>query len=235
MIRALPFVAFAACAQAALASDMEPAHLNDPALWGTLATVVRPDYPREAVARRQSGIVEIDGVVQGTGFLKDIRYRPDTPESSVFVVALKELVPDWRFHPPLGNDCLPTGEVVTTRVSFEMDGDKPRIFVTHSRVAKKPAAAGPDYKPVSRTNPRYPRAALRDGHEARVYAKLEIDASGKVVNGHAKAYSDQARTEKELRPFTDATLYFLSQWEFPPVAEGTSRAACYDVTYQITR
>ena len=234
MIRLLHALALAAFAQAALGADPEPAHLNDPALWGTLVTVVRPEYPREAVARRQSGVVEVDGIVQGTGFLKDIRYRPDKPESSVFVDALRDLVPDWRFHAPLGSDCLPTGEAVTTRVSFEMDGDTPRIFVTHSPKAPKPAMAGEDFKPISRPNPRYPSVALRRGHEARVYVKIDIDASGKVVNGHAKAYSEQARRNDELRPFTDGTLYFLSQWQFPPVADGRSRAACYDVTYNIT-
>jgi hypothetical protein len=216
------------------AAEETPFHLEDPARWGTLVTVVRPDYPKEALSRGQTGAVDITGVVLGTGFLNDIEYRPDRPESAVFVEALKELVPDWQFYPPLGNDCLPTTERITTRMHFEIDAGKPRIFAEHAK-RSDPREEFAKLKPTKRVNPRYPTAALNRRHMARVYAMLEIDPAGKVSNVRAKAFSAQARRDRELSPFVDSTLYWLSQWEFEPLAEGDARArrACLDVDFRI--
>ena len=85
-------------------------------------------------------------------------------------------------------------------------------------------------------NPRYPRAGLNQRHMARVYVMLEIDPAGKVSNAKAKAYSHQARRDRELTPFTDSTLYYLSQWEFEPLPEGETRTrrACQDVQFRIS-
>ena len=234
MLSRRTWIAFVVMCAAMLANaaDQKPAHLEDPARWGTLVTVVRPDYPRPALAQGQTGIVDIEGVVQGTGFLKDIEYRPDRAESAVFVEALKELVPDWQFYPPLGNDCLPTTERVTTRVQFTIDAGTPRIFVEH---AKRPVPDFARMTPTSRRNPNYPRAGMEKRQSARVYALLEIDPTGKVFNVKAKGYSAQARRERDVAPFVDRTLLALSQWQFEPLPEGETRTrlGCIDVDFRM--
>ena len=81
--------------------------------------IVQPEFPEEALARGRSGYVDVDAVINPRSYLpEDITYLPDSRDSAIFVEALKEVFPSWKFHLPT-RDCLPSHERTTTRVWFE--------------------------------------------------------------------------------------------------------------------
>lgn len=237
--RTLPWLAVALSCGAALAQEStggpdRPIHLRDPQLWGTPSRVVEPMYPLEAIARRQTAVVEIDGVVLGSGVLADVTYRPDSPASSAFVAALQEVVPKWQFYTPVGNDCMPATQRVTARVSFEFAGDAPKIFVTRT----KPERSTPPPKPFvigRELTPDFPRSMALRGWEARVYSRVEIDPAGRVVDISARAYSRYTKQPIELAEFEKPVEFALGSWRYAPAPAGTngSRFACIDVDYKL--
>ncbi len=236
--RKLPWLAVALHCGVAIAQDSgtpdRPIHLRDPQLWGTPSRVVEPSYPQEAIARRQSAVVEIEGVVLGSGVLADIAYRPDSPASSAFVAALQEVVPKWQFYTPVGNDCMPARERVTARVSFEFVGDSPKIFVTRVRPER---STPPPSKFVAGYDltPNFPRSMALRGWDARVYSRVEIDPAGRVVDINAVAYSRYTRKPIELAEFEKPVEFALGSWRYAPAPEGTksSRFACIDIDYKL--
>jgi TonB family protein len=237
-LRKLPWLAVALNCGVAIAQDSggpnSPFHLRDPQLWGTPSHVVEPTYPQEAIARRQSAVVEVEGVVLGSGALADITYRPESPASAAFVAALQEVVPKWQFFTPVGNDCMPARERVTARVSFEFVGDAPKIFVTRvkpERSTPPPAkfVAGYDLTPS------FPRSMALRGWDGRVYSRVEIDPAGRVVDINAVAYSRYTKKPIELAEFEKPVEFALGSWRYAPAPAGTksSRFACIDVDYKL--
>ena len=238
--RLLFLLAAAHCVSTSAADNVgdagHPFRLEDPQLWGTLSRIVAPKYPGEALERRQGASVDIDGVVHGSGKLLDVVYRPDSPASSSFVAALEEVVPYWLFHAPIGKDCQPTNGIVTTRVSFEVVGGEPKVFVTHAK-QEGPPPPPQHMKALRRVNPRYPIAMLQRGWEAIVYAKLEVDPEGKMVDVKARAYSKPGKRSGDPQAFLKAVQSALMTWEFPPAPEGikSSRFGCLEINFQMVR
>lgn len=239
-IFALAFAAMACATARAAEPSVEwiPYHAEDPKLWGTPSLVVRPDYPKAALARRKTGNVDIEGVIQGTGTLKDILLTPDSAEAAVFVEALEPLVPHWQFHPPIGNDCQPTSETVSMRVSFELDAGEPRIFVLPSKSYAQAGWQLPAHlNMLHGETPAYPASMRNLGWEARVYAKQEIDPSGKVTDVKASVYSKFAGpvARGDVLEFEKEAQRALMLWKFPPAPplQSVPRFLCQEVIFQL--
>jgi hypothetical protein len=234
-LRKLPWLVVALHCGVALAQNSDrPIHLRDPQLWGTPSRVVEPMYPQEAIARRQTAVVEVDGIVLGSGALADVAYRPDPGASPAFVAALQAVVPQWLFFTPVGNDCMPATQRITTRVSFEFVGDAPKIYVTRA----KPERSTPPPKPFvvgHELTPNFPRSMALRGWEARVYSRVEIDSAGRVVDINAKAYSRHTKQPIELAEFEKPVEFALGSWRYAPAPAGSggSRFACIDVDYKL--
>jgi outer membrane biosynthesis protein TonB len=239
---------------------------TDPALfgenmtrWGRLERVVRPNYPPDALARGQKGVVDITGTIGGTGMLGDIKYMPQTPDASLFVEELEKVVAHWWFRPSMGNNCQPKPEPVKVRAEFEIENGEPRIFVTHSpggaQRAPPPDSPATNWKVIKRIEPTYPRSMLAKSLEAKVYARVDVDPAGNVIAFSASAYprglfTRQARRvgtrllapvdltpeNEELRPFIQSTERALTEWKFTPAPEGWTRrrAGCYEINYQFS-
>jgi hypothetical protein len=237
---ALAFAATACVAASAAEPGVEwiPYHSQDPKRWSRPSLVVRPTYPPEAVARRLSGSVEIEGVVQGTGYLKDILFTPDSPASAVFVEALEKVTPYWRFNPAIGNDCQPTAEVVVTKVSFELDGNEPRVFVIPSQAHAGEAWQLPDdMNPVHMESPAFPESMLRLKWEARVYARQEVDPYGKVMEVKGSVHSRQGGplARGDIREFERAAERSLLAWKYPPAPNVSKlpRFICQEIEFKL--
>jgi hypothetical protein len=234
--------------------------------------IVVPDYPKAALADRVQGVVDIRGRVATNGQMTDPTFTPGSPGAEVFIPALQDVLYGWTFDRAVGTDCQPTNEFLAFRVHFEIDGEKPRIFVTHSpttlaaksewRPNSPPASAGrlaellkaPDYKAVTRVEPKYPGPLLRQGVQAYVFVLVGIDPAGRVVDVRGKAHvtlPQVARVQKDaylaermqravaflnrvnLGPFEEATDVALRQWTFPSIGLPVTRWMCLDFVYRI--
>jgi hypothetical protein len=218
-----------------MAADAERPFVEDPAEWGRLAKIVRPEYPPEALANLQTGIVDVTGEVTIQGRLRSIHYEPQGAASPAFVQALKEVAPHWIFTTPLGDDCMPSAKPVTTRVSFEIDNGVPRIFVTHRKLDPASGRASALFKPLTMVKPKYPLYMLKKGMTGKVYSRVEIDSSGAVTNVRSQAWASWAyQTEGGPAWFEKATDDAIRQWRYPPDDSGKTRIACRQTVFNLT-
>ena len=228
-------IALAASASAGLAAEpFDPEREK----WGTVEALIAPDYPREALRRGQTGSVVIRGTVSPhRGRLENIQYVPDRPESKVFVEAIEDLVPRWKFNPPV-KDCMPSDEIVTAEMSFEIDEGKPRIFLTRGAKPKggSTGPSDPNYRILKRVNPGWPKDMLALGWTATVYSRIEIDNAGKVVGVTSRTYSPRVAYEESLDSFTKMAARTYKRWQFVPVADDFAphRSACYELQFVLT-
>jgi hypothetical protein len=194
-----------------------------------------PEYPASAVASRQAGKVVIEGRVDPrTGKLVDVVYRPDVPESAVFVKVVEDVVPSWRFNPPL-KGCIPTDEPAAAEVTFRFAGDKPTVALTRGRKGRLVAVASQVYRPLKQEPPKWPVTMQIRGWSAFVYARLDVDNAGKVSQLQTRSYSPDTNREEELEPFAKSAAFALSKWEYAPVPadfEGP-RSACFHIHFRL--
>ena len=215
MRAALLMIALAAVGAAS--ADDNPVDLSNSGVRGRVSRIVTPEYPADAVSRNLSGIVAVEGKVQWNGYMQDIRYIPDTPESQVFVDAVRYVAPKWIFVAPIDAECQPSPHAVRTEVSFEMDKGTPRIFVTTSKAAGGPVPKDrPYFRPVVQNEPTYPVTMQRLSVAARTYAKLTVDRGGNVVMVEPHTYSTM-RNPADLQSFDWSVESSLKEWKFPPV------------------
>jgi hypothetical protein len=155
-------------ASAAAAAESPPV-IDDPqAIVLTPMLIVAPDFPKEAIERRQSGHVDVEGILAGDGRVHSWTLTPDSEASRIFVSEVEQVIAHWRWRRPLGKGCVPADTPIRTRVWFEWEGDRHKISVQRaSRVAPKPAAGAFEAKPVKRVAPAYPREMIRAGWKRR--------------------------------------------------------------------
>ena len=218
-----------------LASGLPSSAATEAQLRGRLVETVPPEYPAEAVAARRGGSVEVQAFVEPTGVVRNVVYKPVSPDSASFVAPLEKVLPSWKFDPPVGADCQPAPRPVVARVDFELDGGKPKVFVAASTATLDAASTPPYVASVRRVSPKYPTDMYYRGFEAKVYARIEIGPSGAVSNIDAKAYP-RGNTPKGglLEDFVEASRRALWEWRFPP-SEAASRVSCMDFDFRINR
>jgi hypothetical protein len=227
--RWLAAIAVALVAPCEAAQEASPS-FDSAGRWGTAWLLTEPAYPKNALEKGLTGYVDVEARVTGTGELKEIEFKPGAPEAEAFVDALREPAKIWRFYGPIGDDCLPSSERISSRVWFEIDAGKPRIFVSRG---EHRMFYGPHLTPMKRVEPNYPRRMIRDNREAILFARSEIDPSGKVIGVTATAFPRE-RAEL-LFEFEKETRRALALWVFPPAPEGAtaSRFFCSDVFYRL--
>jgi hypothetical protein len=208
----------------------DPPAFDNAERWGKPWLLTEPVYPKEALGKGLTGYVDVEGRVAGTGELKEIEFKPGSPEAEVFVGALREDVTVWRFYGPTGSDCLPSGERISNRVWFEIEGGKPKIFVSRG---ERKRVTSHELQPVERVEPRYPPGMIRENRGAVLFARSEIDPAGKVIGVTATAFPRERAEylfefEKEIRRA-------LKLWRFPPAPEGITapRFFCSDVIFRL--
>ena len=232
------------------------AHVDPGKLLAKVFRVVPPEYPRSAIERRVQGVVDVEGVVRPSGALADPRFSADSPEATIFIPAVQDVIGYWLFEPAIGEDCQPAGGPLRTRVHFEMDGEIPRIFVTHRKADTAVARASHDageYATLRRVSPQYPTRMVSMDIEANVYALLTILPNGEVGDVLAKAHVvlphyDQhvgarwhveqlleRQRNADLTAFERAAVRAFKGWQYKPVNRQTPRLACVDIHFRIRR
>lgn len=202
-------------------------YVEDPEKWGRPSRVVVPEYPRSALERGHTGHVDIEGTIDPLRDLRNPVFKPDSDASSIFVAAVKEVLPSWEFHPARDRDCIPSPARVTTRVWFEIADGKPKISVALRSAPPVPFRINA----VHRELPVYPRSMQRDGRQAYVYVRMEVDAAGDVGNVEAKAFSDSQRGHAA---FERESARVMRRWKYEPLPEGETRVrvVCNEVLFR---
>ena len=208
-----------------------PTSFENQERWGAPWLLTEPEYPKAARERGIAGYVDVEARIAGTGELKEVEVKPGSPAAEIFVPTVREAAGFWRLYAPLGDDCLPSSERVVTRVWFELDGAKPRIFISRGKREMKDVRS--DLKPTSSNSPRYPRKMIDSGRNAYVFGRAEIDPAGNVVSTSATAFPRELAAN--LFEFERETRRALEDWKFPAAAEGAAGARfyCVDVVFRM--
>lgn len=201
---------------------------------GRIEKMAWPDYPADALAKRQSGHVDVTGEVTFDGRLSSIRMQPDSPASSILVEAVETVVKRWVYTMPLGSDCMPSPEPVSTRVLFEIDENgKSRVGVKPG-LARRPAEeAARAFTPVTIVKPEYPFYMVKGYVQARVFSRIEVDSSGTVADVQSKAVTTWKPRRISDHPwFEEAANVAIRQWRFPADAAPT-RVVCREIKFNL--
>jgi hypothetical protein len=211
--------------------EAEPLRWGGQAFAGLPQRLVVPEYPAEALDRRITGYVDVEGVVDGARRLADPVLRPGSPEAEVFVPALRKVVPDWVFYPRYGKgSCVPVPTQMHLRVTFALEQDKPRI-ATDPPV---PPAPSPGRSRPHCDNIRYPSDALRNDETAIVYARVNVGPDGITSSVESEVYPKHEAFIDD--GFKDAVKSALSYCRFDRADYPTPpHAACFDVVFNLGR
>jgi hypothetical protein len=211
-----------------------------------IVQIVRPEYPADAQARGQAGVVKVDVAVRPDGYGENYVYTADKPESSVFVDALRRVTRNWKFRPTLGEDCFPIATPLAAEVAFELDQGTPRIFVTPLFKPPQMPAVLAHQKPVHVEKPYYPWDREGIGIAAVTFVKFAVDRDGNVMSAKARSFTAQKppsepspvsreleRRLADIRPFDQATELAVMSWKFPmvPPAQPAPWSACWEARF----
>jgi TonB family protein len=207
--------------------------VDEPGKLGRPKRIVAPKYPVEALEKKRTGFVDVEGRISPLLDLKEIAYRPDSPESAVFVESLKQVVPHWEFHPLYGRDCFPSDERIGVRVWFELDEGQPKISVTVLAAEGLVSPDTPQIATLHRVDPQYPSEALRNGLQAFVWVQSDIKPDGSVEKVTARAYPPRSAFSNS--PFEREATRSMSKWKYSPLPEGetTRRRGCHQLLFTI--
>jgi len=185
--------------------------------------IVPPDYPAELRGKTPNGYIDLSFGLATNGTVRDPRLLGgDLP--GPFLEAVLDVIKFWRFEYAW---CKPPEEgqrQYQLRVFFEMDSDKPRIFIEQPPNPAKEIAAsalsvirpaesvGPGtlnaVSVMKRVMPIYPASAARQGiTRGSVVARLHIREAGDV--DRLDIVSSEPRGV-----FEAATKIALCQWRF---------------------
>jgi len=215
-------------ATAARAADLVPQYKEGAERFGQPARIYAPDYPPDALREKRGGVVEISGQVNWRGWMESPRVTAIGPTDEAFAKAVREVVDHWTFYVPIDDQCLPDPKPVVNRVEFTAEDGKPHISVVRSA---EPRQLYREVKPRRRVDPSYPQEAVRQGVQATVYARIEVDAEGSVSDASARAYS---RSDSPvMRSMESEVRRALAKWRFTPPADGKPWAGCYTFDFTL--
>ena len=208
----------------------DPVRLEGMEVWGRVTRVMEPDYPKDALARKLSGFVDITGAVSPTGRLRNVEYKASSEEAKIFIEPLAQVIEHWAVAPPLDAQCQPHDLVVKNRVWFDLSEDRPKMSVALLREpGEKPAA--PPFKRISGKDPVYPYRMQRMGWQANVFAKVGIAPDGSVVSVDATAYPKQPRVD--LTQFEEEVKQAAAKWKYPATGRPGTLFGCYQIFFRL--
>jgi len=227
LIRRAVVLLSAATLAAVAAEPPDVYHVEDPALFGRPKRIVEPVYPKDALAQRVTGYVDLRGHVSPLHEFADPEFTPGAPEAAAFVQPLKDVLKLWEFYPVPRNDCFPSDTMVKLRVVFDIQDDKPRFSV----LVEPAASPGRKIEVLYRRNPTYPRGPMRSGRQAYVYSRSIVAPDGTVSRVETEVYPPQDPIDSQA--FAHAVEGSLGKWRYvsSPPAETRERIVCEDVIF----
>ncbi len=178
---------------AAAEEPPEVHYFGETAHYGRPNRVVEPGYPAEALAKGITGYVDMRGHVSPLRAFEDVEFTPGTPEATIFVQPLKDVIAHWEFYPVFDGDCFPSHKAVSVRVIFALENQKPHVSLVVATVDVPPDNS---MKAVKRKKVSYPRAPLRDGVQAYVYSRSVVNPDGSVANVETEVHPGWRRCSR---------------------------------------
>jgi len=172
---------------------------------------VRPDYPPEALAKKQDGSVQLQVVVDATGAVTSARaVKSSAPEFEAPAVAAVKL---WRFSPATDGG-RPVAKCMTFTFPFHAADMKRPAGLLPPRAAIESLAYAPQVaaKERLRTEPDYPDALAERGLPGKVKIEFTIGA-----DGQPQALKILGVTHSDFVP---PALAAIGQWRYEPARMG---------------
>lgn len=172
---------------------------------------VPPEYPKEALKARRSGMVTLRLIIDEAGKLTAARAMEDSDEE--FVEAALAAVKAWGFAPAVESG-RPVASCVETLVTFSPGAGqqrKTKDLIPPADLALQPA---PRTSPTAKSTPSgdYPAALVERQLSGVVRFSCTIAADGRVLNPRIQAASHA--------DFVLPALRALERWEFTPGMQG---------------
>jgi TonB family protein len=179
---------------------------------GRMLVLVAPRFPKDALARGQTGKVEVFGTVRTDGRLENIRIEA-TPPGEPFESAVMDVAPLWRLQPRIVSPgCSAEDTEGRVTIWFEIDGARPKVSYGTRPPAgsvapeivldRKPdRMVGPQYPPKLAADPKMPKSILQVAY----VAVAEDGAVTGVTVAPLLHY-------REFEPYVAAAL---RQWKYP--------------------
>ncbi len=222
-VAALLLAANAAAAPAA----PDPGHEKLLYAEGRMLVLVAPRYPESAVAKGETGKVEVTGTIRTDGRLENVRVEASPPNPAL-EIAVIDVVPLWRLQPRIAAPaCEASDAEGRVTIWFDLEGGKPKVsyaasppagaLVTDIRTDRKPARfVAPLYPQKLALDPKAPKAILQVA-----YVAVADDGAVTGVTVAPMLYY------REFEPLLAAAV---RQWKYAPQPS----AWCAEVRFHMT-
>lgn len=194
---------------------------------GRMLVLVAPRFPEPALAKGETGKVEVTGTVRTDGRLENVRVE-GTPPNPLLEIAVIDVLPLWRLQPRIA---MPGCEAAETEgrvtIWFDIEGGKPKV----SYAARAPAgAADPgirtDRKPVRFVAPLYPQKLALDPKAPKAVLQVAYVA----VAGDGAVTGVTVAPMLHYREFEPLLAAAVRQWKYAPQPS----AWCAEVRFHMT-
>ena len=146
--------------------------------------IISPKFPDATPADKLPVEVRISGTVNEAGVLTSPAYL-HSEGKEIFIRAIEEVLPQWRFKPAVDEEsCQTVSSVGTMSVWFEEKGGRPIVSVSMPLKSKGEDALErivDQYSFVRRPNFEYPQAARRVGMEGATELLFKVNEEGDVL------------------------------------------------------
>jgi len=152
---------------------------DDPVKWATPKVVLTPTYPKEALGKGVTAVVDATLNLKVSGGVESVAAIASEPKDESFELALKDVLKFWAFAQSYDMGCRPIPALSRIRVWFELKNGEPSISVTHV-----PAESRPNVEVIEEANrdeviavlmKNYPLDARRSQQGADVHTRLAVD------------------------------------------------------------
>ena len=154
-------------------------YVDDPVKWATPKEVLPPQYPKEALEKGVTAVVEATLNLKATGKLDSIISIQSAPAMEAFEKSVVDVLKHWTFAESFDPDCRPVPALSRVKVWFDLIEGKPSISVTHVQAAPVQGTAA--VRELNRPEVMaallelFPGEARRQGKSANVYARLSVN------------------------------------------------------------
>ena len=177
-------LAFALSLNSSGVSCQEPVAVTQNDLWPRPLLVVAPAFPKGASLQMLPVQIRVEGRVTADGNFRSPVFLP-AEGREVFVKAISDVLPYWRFRPALERKGCKTMEgPAVFGITFELKAGAPSVSVS-SPAVEKVDSAGTSLRGLHLVSPpgaKYPYDSRQAGIEGFAEILVEVDSEGDIAS-----------------------------------------------------
>lgn len=229
----------------AAAEDAVPTQYEfNPTTWGRVNRTVMPTFQPGTLAAGIESVVELEVLIGVRGEVVEIRSLVAQPAHPVIEEATRKAVMNWQFK-PAWRECVPVEANVRARLEIKVEGDTPKVFLTHQAIkpsitTDSPVSARLFVKNVAevRSLVRYPLIASRRRLEADAYGMVLVEnRTGAILDAKATAIAVDGNSREAIyRQFESAAIFAMKNLIVNPIvdaAEGAKTKLCIPFSFRL--